>query len=79
MLSTLLPQDIGARIGIPSGNYVIKRAVEACGFFPEHDDGRILTLRRIASDTALVAAQEERARHSPTFVSQVRAVLRTDP
>jgi hypothetical protein len=77
MLSAILPQQIGARIQIPSGNYVVRRAVEAYSFFPERDDGRTLTLRRIASDDALVAAQEERTQHTLAFVAQVRGVLRT--
>ena len=77
MLSPILPQRIGARVQIPSGNYAIKRAVEAYSFFPEHDNGRTLTLRRIATDEALVAAQEDRTQHTPAFVEQVRAVLRT--
>jgi hypothetical protein len=76
MLSAILPQAIGARVQIPSGNYAIKRAIEAYSFFPERDDGRTLTMRRIASDRALFAAQEERAQHTPAFVAQVRAVLR---
>jgi len=76
MLSAILPQEVGARIQIPSRNYVVQRAVEAYSFFPEHDDGRTLTLRRIASDTSLVAAQSEREQHSLIFVSQVRGVLR---
>jgi hypothetical protein len=79
MLSAILPQRIGSRVQIPGRNYALARAVEAYSFFPDHDDGRTLTLRRIAGDKALIAARQERSQHTPAFVAQVRAVLRVWP
>jgi hypothetical protein len=77
MLSAILPQRNGARVQIPSGDCEMKRMIEAYSFFPEYDDRRTLTLRRIGPDEALIEARAERAQLAPALAARIRAGLRT--
>jgi hypothetical protein len=63
MLSSVLPENIGARIEIPNDESGLLRKVEAHGFFAEHvDEARIILRRRAGNDALRGAAVEERAK-----------------
>lgn len=77
ILSELLPQPIGSRIEIPSGDYDLKRIIEAYGFWPENDDRRTLIMRRDFSDTGLGGAATEARNKMPlSYFEIVRTNVR---
>jgi hypothetical protein len=76
MLSILLPQRNGDRVQIPSGDYEMKRLLEACSFFPEYDDRRALVMRRIGPDDALREAQACRMGISRSLATRMFSELR---
>lgn len=53
MLSSLLPEKIGARVEIPNDESGLMSKIEAYGFFAEHVDGKRIVLQRRASNDAL--------------------------
>jgi hypothetical protein len=77
LLAAILPQPIGSLIEIPSGNYDMKRIVEAYGFWPVRDDRRTLILRRDFPDHGLGGAAISAREEMPgSYVEVVRANLR---
>jgi hypothetical protein len=48
-----LPQEIGSRIEIPTGNYDLRRAVEGRGFFVESSGQTHDTMRRDFANDSL--------------------------
>jgi len=63
----MLPKEIGSRIRI-SNNYISRRDVEACGFFPEVVTPQYAIMRRDYPDGALEVGFPRRAVVCSSFV-----------